>query len=1058
MQTIKLLDCTLRDGGYINNWEFGKDAIYDMTRRLEQTNIEILELGFIKDEPYDENRTVFNNIDQVKKLIGEKKPGIQYAVMSEATNPLPLEKLDPATPDGPDIIRVIVWKRMLKEGFEYCKGIVEKGYKLCVQPARVSQYSDEEFVEMIKLFNEINPMAIYVVDSWGTMYKEELLHYLKLADENLKPEIAVGYHGHNNMMQAFDTACAFTEQKINRNMIIDASIYGIGRGAGNLNTELFAKYMNEKFNCSYNLKPLTEIYDFCIKHIYKRYTWGYSVPYLISAKYNCNPDFADYYTKKGCPSAFIEGCISLMPPDERIIFEKNKAENYLRMANFNKWHKRLAMMIITANSSEAVNGNIAGCVQQLYDLGIDLIVYDSSDDESTQEVVNIYASRFNNVKYDRWDGEYDGVSIDEKVISAYKKYSSEYEYIWTIRDGLIVTLDLIIGKLDHLIATEKELIIVDHIARDIKHHGSKNYTDCTMLFKEQCIHMNTLGTYIVKSDFIQKVIKEIPLDEKTYGMHFPIAFFHYYANHDVNAASYVSEPWCWNYSGSKSSFWAKKNLWQWGYRWVKLIKSLPSVYDDYKNEVYKVKTADFEPFSVAFLIKTREHGGLTLELINKYKEYLPYVCKIPLWAIYAIACIPPSLTLKIEKIINEREHKHKYLPFYKKPAEEKSKPINYEENKNCFELTKDIESHLLYESNNVEDPFITVFIPTYKRIDMLAEALESVLKQQSTDFKWDIIVVDNEAYDGKQNDTEKLIRSFKSDKISYYRNSETMRVADNFNRGILLAKAPWVMMLHDDDLLFPNTVKKMGNAINFLQTQKGKPLGAISTQYHQFRFNPDFPLAHKAELRRISGHYASGKMTYYFRKLGRFDSIITGFIGGDVPSNGTTFNKKAVLDVGGFNEDLGIIADLILYYCLENKYSVYSTTEPYGFYRWGMNMMSKSKTTYNVVKDYFDFRNYVFSKNILTKLWGFFLRSALYCHFTEIVLSQRRLVSTQHVELKDYASIYNKKPHKMIPKILHDFIHKPFWEWKKHKLRILNKKGQKYLKASQSGVKNGANI
>ena len=294
---IKLLDCTLRDGGYVNDWKFGKSAIKDIKENLELSGVEIIELGFIKNEPKNKNRTVFNNIDDVKKLINKKVPNRQYAVMAEVINPLPLDMLAPYDKDAPEIIRVIVWKRMLKEGFEYCKGIVEKGYKLCIQPARVSQYSDDEFVEMIKMFNKLNPMAVYIVDSWGTMYKDDLLHYLKLADENLKKDISVGCHGHNNMMQAFDVACAFCEQNLKRDLIIDSSVYGIGRGAGNLNTELFAKWADEKLNKNYDIEPLFKIYDKYIKKIYKREKWGYSIPYLITAKYNANPNFAAYYER-----------------------------------------------------------------------------------------------------------------------------------------------------------------------------------------------------------------------------------------------------------------------------------------------------------------------------------------------------------------------------------------------------------------------------------------------------------------------------------------------------------------------------------------------------------------------------------------------------------------------------------------------------------------------------------------------------------------------------------------------------------------------------------------
>lgn len=349
MKNIKLLDCTLRDGGYINNWVFGKTAINDIKNKLEQSNVDIIELGFLRDDAPNADRTVFNSIDTVKKLIGQKQAGKLYAVMAEVSNPFPLEKLAPYDENSPEIIRVIVWKRMLQEGFEYCKGIVEKGYKLCVQPARVSQYSDEEFVDMIKKFNELNPMAIYVVDSWGTMYKEELLHYLKLADENLKDGISVGYHGHNNLMQAMDVAQAFCEFDLKRDLIIDASIYGIGRGAGNLNTEIFAKWANGQLAKTYDLKPLISIYDKYIKYIYNNCgKWGFSIPYFITAKYNANPNFAGYLENKGLPGEIIEKCIATIPPAERIIFKPEIADKYLELSTNRQ-------EIIEAINNEAYN-------------------------------------------------------------------------------------------------------------------------------------------------------------------------------------------------------------------------------------------------------------------------------------------------------------------------------------------------------------------------------------------------------------------------------------------------------------------------------------------------------------------------------------------------------------------------------------------------------------------------------------------------------------------------------------------------------------------------------
>ena len=336
MNSIKLLDCTLRDGGYINDWRFGEKGIAEMTEKLCSTNVDIFEIGFLKKEPYDTNRTVFNDVDQITPLITTKKSGVQYAAMIEVVNPLPLEQLKPCDGKGIDIIRVIVWKTKyvdgmvvdaLEEGFAYCKGVVEKGYKLCVQPARVDQYSDEEFVAMVRRFSSLDPLAIYVVDSWGTQNPEQLLHYMHLADENMPCGIAMGYHGHNNMMQALSAAQQMIHEGFDRDIIVDASVYGIGRGAGNLNLEIIAKYMNEACGKTYDIFPMMDVYEKYIMDILGQEAWGYSLPYFMTAKYNCNPNYATWFAKQyGTPIQQFAALLKSLDNDDRVIFNAQKVK------------------------------------------------------------------------------------------------------------------------------------------------------------------------------------------------------------------------------------------------------------------------------------------------------------------------------------------------------------------------------------------------------------------------------------------------------------------------------------------------------------------------------------------------------------------------------------------------------------------------------------------------------------------------------------------------------------------------------------------------------------
>lgn len=330
MGKIMLLDCTLRDGGYVNNWNFGKNAILDIERKLVSTGVDIVEIGFLKKEPYDPNRTVFSAEEQIHPVIAPKKKGVLYAAMVEVQNPLPVAELSPKSESSVDIIRIIVWKRLLKEGFEYCKAIADKGYKICIQPARVNQYSEEEFIQMIELFNQISPLAVYVVDSWGTQNKEDIVKYASIANKHLKDDIALGFHGHNNMQQAFSCAEAVIDLNLDRDIIIDASIFGIGRGAGNLNIELFANYLNAKHNKKYDIKPMLEIYADYINEIYARYPWGYTIPHFLTAVVDCNPEYAFYYgAENKLPANQILDILLTLSVDDKVIFSKETAERYL---------------------------------------------------------------------------------------------------------------------------------------------------------------------------------------------------------------------------------------------------------------------------------------------------------------------------------------------------------------------------------------------------------------------------------------------------------------------------------------------------------------------------------------------------------------------------------------------------------------------------------------------------------------------------------------------------------------------------------------------------------
>ena len=192
MSKISILDCTLRDGGYVNNWTFGKDAITGITKGLEEAGVEIFELGFLRNEPKNVDRTAFSTINDVNELIKVKKPNTLYTAMVEAFNPYNLGNLTTYVEGGVDIIRVCIWKRLMDEHLDYAKQIIDKGYTINIQPSRVEQYNQEEFIELIKRSNDLHPFAFYIVDTWGTQSSSQIQQYAELAEKYLDKDIRIG--------------------------------------------------------------------------------------------------------------------------------------------------------------------------------------------------------------------------------------------------------------------------------------------------------------------------------------------------------------------------------------------------------------------------------------------------------------------------------------------------------------------------------------------------------------------------------------------------------------------------------------------------------------------------------------------------------------------------------------------------------------------------------------------------------------------------------------------------------------------------------------------------
>jgi Isopropylmalate/homocitrate/citramalate synthases len=269
MNSVRILDCTLRDGGYVNGWNFGKDKINTILEKLVSARIDIIECGFLTNSSiYDSDHSKYNSITEINTRLIFDSADIMYVCMINYGE-YNLSDIPEKKGNLIEGIRVAFHKEDLLEALEFARGVKEKGYKLFLQPMVSNTYEDLEFIELIKLANKIEPYAFYIVDSFGVMKKNDLMRLYYLVDHNLDKTISIGFHSHNNLQLSFSNAQALTEIKTDRDIIIDASVFGMGRGAGNLNTELFVEHLNSMGKSNYNLNPLLQIIDQVLKnHIF----------------------------------------------------------------------------------------------------------------------------------------------------------------------------------------------------------------------------------------------------------------------------------------------------------------------------------------------------------------------------------------------------------------------------------------------------------------------------------------------------------------------------------------------------------------------------------------------------------------------------------------------------------------------------------------------------------------------------------------------------------------------------------------------------------------------
>ena len=282
---IKLLDCTIRDGGLINNWQFSDEFVRKVFEALVKSGVDYMEIGYKSSDKYfsrDENgKWKFCYDEDIKKIIDGVDTEMKLSAMADIGR-IDYEDIPPKSESVLSMIRVACYAKQVDKAISLTQHCQDKGYETTINLMAVSKVSERDLDEALEDLSKSDVPTVYLVDSFGAMYSEQIQFLAKKYIEAL-PGKQVGIHTHNNQQLAFANTIEAIICGVNR---LDATIYGMGRGAGNCPLELLLSFLK---NPKFDIRPIVEIIQEQFISLKAEVEWGYHIPYMITGILNEHP-------------------------------------------------------------------------------------------------------------------------------------------------------------------------------------------------------------------------------------------------------------------------------------------------------------------------------------------------------------------------------------------------------------------------------------------------------------------------------------------------------------------------------------------------------------------------------------------------------------------------------------------------------------------------------------------------------------------------------------------------------------------------------------------------
>lgn len=645
----RVIDTTFSVGGERVAWRFGESDIRAARPLLQRSGVDIVEYGLLCSYSAGVDRTIWATTRLPVEAERNRKQ-LFALLLDRYSRPDP-DSIPKRTQDTVDIIRMFFTSEDEDEDSEYCRMLMDKGYLVAIMIDEPAQYDAVSFAEKMEALNDIHPWCCTLFDRSGLMTESMLQSKLSIMAQYLTDDIALGFHGCDNLRILSRLSAKFLAAAMDRELVVDTAIGGLSAGAPQIATEDACCLLNERYGRGYLPCALDYLKELLLEHIKPMISPQSAYFYLCAAQEGCAYTYADYYLKNGIPAEELVEILSCVRHGTAYSFDKISANCAIRESMQCK--AKIVIITITKNHPLRIRRMLSHSAEGMMKCGIDWVILDGSNDDRTAACVRGFQVRgLINLAYQRAPRVVDD-DAEQMRAEAYR-LGMDYDYIWVVDDDFVPTINECYYELLCALRKGTDLLMVDALYRNGYRRRNLQYKKPVDFFEENSNRLAIPSQYIMTSSLAAAILERHTASGRN-GAHWLMESTMYeIAEREYQMGLLVSLTFFCEDNTFVKRCECGDAIQIWGHDWYDAVNRLPEDYSLAKRAALHFGTPDIQPFRVHSLLGQRAHGYFCLARYKKNKARLLEVGDTSRWKYVFVAVMPKRIAGKLYKIYATR--------------------------------------------------------------------------------------------------------------------------------------------------------------------------------------------------------------------------------------------------------------------------------------------------------------------------------------------------------------------------------------------------------------------